>query len=110
MRHLSYLLAPFLLLICACDDDDNGTTPGTGGGETATLHLAFEEFDEDNFTIVLDSDEVVIESNGYPNHTSPYWSNTTERSAIDPMGNLLVTPAAAENHPLFIEPTATSHE
>lgn len=83
------------------DDDDD-----TGGG---TLHAAFGEFDVDNFTIYLDGDEVVIESNGLPNHTSPYWSNTTERTAIDPMGNELVTEAADENHPLFVEPTVTSY-
>ena len=44
-----------------------------------------------------------------PDHTSPYWSNTTARSATDPRGNVLVTEAAATNHPLFVEPTATSY-
>lgn len=87
----------------ADDDDDTG-------GTTPTLHPAFAEFDEDNFTIFLDGDEVVIESNGLPNHTSPYWSNTTARSAIDPMGNTLETPAASEDHPLFVAPTATTYE
>jgi hypothetical protein len=75
-----------------------------------SLHAAFAEFNADNFSIYLDGNEVVIESNGLPNHTSPYWSNTTERSTIDPMGNNLVTPASAENHPLFVEPTVTSYE
>lgn len=74
------------------------------------LHDAFAEFDTENFTIYLDGDEVVLESNGLPNHTSPYWSNTTERSAVDPMGNNLTTPAAAEDHPLFVEPTVTAYE
>lgn len=82
----------------------------TDDTEAPTLHAAFEEFDADNFTIYLDGNEVVIESNGLPNHSSPYWSNTTERSAVDPMGNTLVTEAAAENHPLFVEPTVTSFE
>ncbi len=89
------------------DNSDTDDTSAAGGN---TLHNAFDEFDKDNFTIYLDGDEVVIESNGLPNHTSPYWSNTTERSDVDPMGNTLVTEAAAENHPLFVEPTATSHE
>jgi len=53
---------------------------------------------------------VVLESNGLPNHVSPYWSNTTERSAIDPAGNTLVTEAAVSNHPLFVDPTVTSFE
>ena len=99
------LLVLTLIIACACNKETNETEIGE-----ATLHKAFEEFDKDNFSIMLDGDEVVIESNGYPNHTSPYWSNTTARSATDPRGMTLTTPAAAENHPLFIEPTATSHE
>lgn len=77
---------------------------------TTGLHLAFAEFDADNTDIMLSGTNVIIESNGLPNHTSPYWSNTTERTAVDPMGNTLVTPAAAVNHPLFVEPTVTSYE
>lgn len=76
----------------------------------ATLHPAFAEFDVDNTNIMLSGSSVIIESNGLANHTSPYWSNTTERVATDPMGNTLVTPAAAENHPLFVEPTVTTYE
>lgn len=98
----------------ACDQPTGYVSNNTDTDDTVSngqeLHAAFAEFDSDNFTIYLDGTEVVIESNGLPNHTSPYWSNTTERSDTDPMGNLIVTPAAATNHPLFIEPTATSHE
>lgn len=98
----------------ACDQplgyvSNNSDLDDTDDGNSA-LHAAFSEFDSDNFTIYLDGSEVVIESNGLPNHTSPYWSNTTARSATDPMGNTLTTPAAAVNHPLFVEPTATSHD
>ncbi len=100
------LLSTILIVtIIACKKDDD--TPDTGGD--AEIHSAFAEFDTDNFNIYLDGDEVVIESNGLPNHTSPYWSNTTERSATDPMGNTLTTPAAASNHALFVEPTVTSY-
>ena len=88
---------------------DNSDDLDDTGGST-TLHAAFAEFDPNNFSIYLDGNNVVLESNGMPNHTSPYWSNTTARSATDPMGNVLNTPAASENHPLFVEPTATSHE
>jgi len=63
------------------DTDDTGTSGNN-------LHPAFGDFDDDNFTIYLDGNEVVIESNGLPNHTSPYWS---------------------DNHPLFVEPTVTSY-
>ena len=88
-------------------DDDNINEPVNNNTE---LHAAFSAFDSDNFTIYLDEDEVVIESNGLPNHTSPYWSNVTPRTAIDPRGNTLTTPAAAENHSLFAEPTATTYK
>ncbi len=84
------------------NDDDDSWVNASG------LHAAFLEFDTNNFLIYLDGNEVVIESNGLPNHTSPYWSNTTERSAVDPMGNTIVTPAAAQNHPLFVAPTVTT--
>ncbi len=86
---------------------DNSDTDDTGGSNT--LHAAFAEFDSVNLDIYLDGDQVVIESNGLPNHTSPYWSNTNERTINGPMGPH-TTPAAAEDHPLFVAPTATSFD
>ncbi|MEL6191338.1 MAG: YHYH protein [Bacteroidota bacterium] len=109
------LSLPFVLLLSlsivflACSEDSEDT-PSGGTEPEAELHKAFEEFDTDNVVVMLDGNEVVIETNGYPNHTSPYWSNTTERSAVDPRGNTLVTEAAAENHPLFSEPVATTYQ
>ncbi|MEL6537366.1 MAG: YHYH protein [Bacteroidota bacterium] len=97
-----FLLSSFFLFTCG----NNGIDPDNTLTE---LPEAFSVFDTDNVSIILDGSEIIIESNGLPNHTSPYWSNTTERSAIDPMGNTLVTPAAASNHPLFSEPVATSY-
>ena len=84
------------------------STGGTTTGGVIGLHPAFAEFDSENFTIVLDGDEVVLESNGLPNHVSPYWSNTTARESPDGMGP--ATPAAAEDHPLFVAPTATNFQ
>ncbi len=86
----------------SCDNDDPNVDPGN---TTAELHVAFEAFDPDNLTIFLDGDEVVIESNGLPNHTSPYWSNTTERTLDG-----ITTPAASANHPLFVAPTVTTFD
>jgi len=109
MKNFFLLLLPLCLFtLSACQDDDDG---GTGmDPDPAELHAAFAEFDTDNVSVTLNGDEVDIESNGLPNHTSPYWSNTTERSAVDPMGNTLVTEAATSNHPLFVAPTLTSFE
>ena len=97
------LLAISIVFIAACgsDDDATTTTGTTGGGETATLHPAFDEFDTNNVTIMLNGTNVEIETNGRPNHTSPYWSSTNTR-----MG----TPAAAVDHPLFVAPTVTSYD
>jgi len=44
----------------------------------AELHAAFEEFDTGACTIYTSDDDVVIETTGLPNHTSPYWSSTHE--------------------------------
>ena len=96
----------------ACDNSDSDDSNATSVDSTANssgMHKAFAAFDEDNYNIYIDGDEIVIESNGLPNHTSPYWSNTTARSATDPMGNTISTPAASVNHPLFVEPTVTSY-
>ena len=51
------------------------------------LHEAFADFDENNTTIYIEDSEVVIEVNGQPNHTSPYWS---------------------PSHALYTDPTVTS--
>lgn len=71
------------------------------------LHPAFAEFDADAFTIYTSGDDVIIETTGLPNHTSPYWSNTTSRSRVDPMGNTLTT-VSSSDHPLYVAPTVTS--
>ncbi len=79
------LLSAVLLIGFGCsnsDDSDDGT-----GGNIEELSAAFDMFDSDNTTIYIDGNEVVIETNGLPNHTSPYWSTT---------------------HALYIEPTVTS--
>lgn len=98
-------------LACSGSDDISTSSGSAGGGNTdVTLHAAYAAFDTDNIDIMLNGSSVVIETNGMANHTSPYWSNTTERVAVDPMGNTLITPAASEDHPLFVEPTLTTFE
>jgi len=107
-------LVAFLTVVISCSDDDSSsdveTTDDDGtidddGGSTAELHAAFAMFDEASFDITLSGDSVIIESNGLPNHESPYWSNVTPRETDG-----ISTPAAGENHPLFIEPIVTSYE
>lgn len=73
------LLCTTVILSCKKDEDD----PEVEG----TLHAAFAEFDTDHYTIQLDGGEVILETDGLPNHTSPYWS---------------------DSHPLNVAPTVTT--
>ena len=100
--------------VIASDGNGGNTTVSfsfTTSDETVenTLHLAFAEFDTDNTTIMLSGSNVVIESNGLPNHTSPYWSNTTSRAIVGPEGNSMTT-VSSSNHPLWVAPTVTSYD
>lgn len=83
-----FLLSTGSLFLLSCKDD-SGVNDQSGSDSEHSLHAAFADFDSTNFTIYLDDDEVVIESNGMPNHTSPYWS---------------------ESHELHVEPTVTSYD
>ncbi len=73
------------------------------------LNPAFSEFDSENVSIVLNGDRIIIETNGLPNHTSPYWSNSEGRTAVGPGGRTITTRSSEEDHPLFVEPTVTSY-
>lgn len=72
---IRFVLSAFLLLtttlFISCKDDDVDPSD-------VTLHAAFAEFDEDNTDIYIDGTNVVIETNGLPNHTSPYWGQGHE--------------------------------
>jgi len=53
------------------DPDDDSTGTATSG----TPLSAFDEFNPDAVTVSFDGDEITIESDALPNHTSPYWSS-----------------------------------
>lgn len=61
------------------DDDDSGVVSSSG-----TPLSAFDDFNSEAVTVSFDGDEITIESNALPNHTSPYWS-TTNSLYIDPV-------------------------
>jgi hypothetical protein len=112
-KPLTYIsIVIFTLLACSNTDDSSSDTSDTDDDTTtATLHAAFAEFDADNVSVILSGNNVVIQSNGLPNHTSPYWSNTTERCTTTPQGGQLCTNSnTTENHPLFVAPTVTSFD
>ncbi|MFK7773216.1 MAG: YHYH protein [Saprospiraceae bacterium] len=74
----------------ACDQPagyvaDNTDTDDTGGSSsTGTPVSAFDEFNSNAVTVSFSGDEITIESNALPDHTSPYWA-TTNSLYIDPV-------------------------
>ena len=65
---------------------DNSDADDTGGSSSAgsTPVSAFDDFNSDAVTVSFDGDEITIESNALPNHTSPYWV-TGNSLYIDPV-------------------------
>ncbi|TRX61884.1 YHYH protein [Fulvivirga sp. M361] len=94
MKHLKILLIPLIgtaVLLISCGEDDENTIDGDTSTEVKTPTAAFDEFNPDAVTISFDGDEITIESNGLPNHTSPYWA-ATEPLYIDPIVATRLTP------------------
>ncbi|RNC85764.1 MAG: YHYH protein [Balneola sp.] len=83
---LAIMLPGILLVGCSTDSDSDEEIEDS---ITYELPAAFSAFSTDNVTAIIDGSEVVIETNGLPNHTSPYWS---------------------QDHELFVEPTVTSFD
>jgi hypothetical protein len=74
-----------LLIATAC-----GSTTNPVDDTPATLPAAYADFNSDNVTVVLSGSQVVIESNGYPDHTSPYWSPSHPLRVEVPAGGRVV--------------------
>ena len=115
---IAVLLTATAISFTACNDDDEGATPdpvtptttdttGTDTTNTTGLHNAFADFDTVSFTVTKNGDNVTITTDGLPNHTSPYWSNTKTRTLNGPMGTRTTGPAAS-NHPLWVEATVAT--
>ncbi len=93
MKYLKFplflLLGAFVFVLSCSNDDDNTDDPDSGSDAVSTPLSAFDEFNPDAVTVSFDGDEITIESNGLPNHTSPYWEET---------------------HPLYIEPVIATRQ
>lgn len=74
LTFLALLTLSVIFIIPSCKDDDTGDGGSTDAGTTPIS--AFDEFNTDAVTISFDGDEITIESNGVPNHTSPYWDSS----------------------------------
>lgn len=66
------------------------------------LPAAFAAFNTDNVTVAINGSNIVIESNGYPDHTSPYWS-PAHALYVPPAGN------AAQLAPGYIDDFSGSY-
>ena len=74
---LVMLLTVVTLVACSNDSSDSDTDTDDSSSEgTATPSSAFAEFNLDAVTVSFDGDEITIDTNGLPNHTSPYWEET----------------------------------
>lgn len=62
------------------DPDDSGNTTLLGN----TPVSAFDDFNADAVMVSFDGNEITIESNALPNHTSPYWDSSNSLY-IDPV-------------------------
>jgi hypothetical protein len=81
-----------LLSLAACDKEEDPEAD-----VTSALNAAFAEFDTDNTDIYLDGSNVVIETNGLPNHTSPYWG-TGNALYVAPQDGFQATPSLISNY------------
>ncbi|MEM6515556.1 MAG: YHYH protein [Bacteroidota bacterium] len=75
---LQLVCVSFLLAACNSSDDNSSddTSDDSPTDAIATPLSAFDEFNSEAVTISFNGDEITLESNGLPNHTSPYWQET----------------------------------
>jgi len=70
----TFTIFTMILLITSCNDNETNEEPLNDANRTPVA--AFDEFNPDAVTVSYDGDNITIESNGVPNHTSPYWEET----------------------------------
>ncbi|NAS11663.1 YHYH protein [Poritiphilus flavus] len=104
---LSIMLGISALAFMACSSDsdevaediigneDGEDAADEDGDSSAELHAAFLEFDEDNTDIYLDGSNVVIETNGLPNHSTVYWGEGNALYEDEP--DVALTPSIIPN-------------
>ncbi|MFK8009507.1 MAG: YHYH protein [Saprospiraceae bacterium] len=84
----------------ACDQPTGYVSNNSDTDDTVssgvTLHAAFAEFDEGNTDIYLDGADVVIETNGLPNHSSVYWGEGHALYQDEP--DVALTPSTIPNY------------
>lgn len=91
----AFLFYIAIAIFVSCNKDEttviDDDAANTSTDAIATPISAFDEFNTDAVTISFDGDNITIESNGVPNHTSPYWEETSP-FYIEPVVAIALTP------------------
>lgn len=82
-----------IILISSCNNSESTDDTDDSSNAVSTPISAFDEFNSDAVTVSFDGDKITIDSNGVPNHTSPYWEQTNPLH-IDPVVAGHLTPGA----------------
>lgn len=93
------ILSLFAAFVSSCSndkeniDDINGDADDEVSNDNAisTPLSAFDEFNSESVIISFDGDEITLESNGIPNHSSPYWPEDSPLY-IEPVVAIALTP------------------
>ncbi|GAA3521539.1 hypothetical protein GCM10022393_39920 [Aquimarina addita] len=87
------LLFTTIIFISSCNDnnDDSSDDSNDSSTEVSTPIAAFDEFNTDGVVTSFDEDEITIDSDGFPNHTTPYWEET-DSLYIEPVVAIAQTP------------------
>jgi hypothetical protein len=95
MKYTKLKLLLFLgaiIFISSCTDDAENTDDSDDSSDAVSTPIsAFDEFNSAAVTVSYDGDEITIDSNGVPNHTSPYWEETNALH-IDQIVAVALTP------------------
>jgi hypothetical protein len=91
MKYQKYIGLICILGFIACSSEST-----IDADPVSTLNAAFAEFDTDNTDIYIDGSNVVIETNGLPNHTSPYWGSGN-KLYVAPQSGFSATPSLIPN-------------
>ena len=78
-NYLLYILTALFLYSCDSSSTssyniDNGDNNMGGGSDNTELPAGFTKFISEYTDVYVSGDYVVVESNGVPNHPSPYWA------------------------------------
>ncbi len=79
MKKLNFNLIAIATLVVlvsvSCNKEDDDDTATSTGESYCNPTAAYDEFNSSSVTVSYEGDNVTIESNALPNHTSPYWDS-----------------------------------